>query len=123
MSTLGAAFAALVVLGVGAGIVYVTSFSLIQEELPDERRGRAFGALYATVRVALLGALTLWPLVAASLDTIARRTLDDGYLRVGSWRIAVPGVRLSLWSAAAVILCAAAVTRRMMHPRSTGSRE
>lgn len=108
------ALVALLVLGVGAGVVYLTSFSIVQTEVPDDLRGRAFAALYATVRVALLGALTLWPLASVGLDALSERVFDDARVHVGPWVVALPGVRLALWLAAVAVLVTALIVHRML---------
>jgi dTMP kinase len=102
-STLGAAVLFVAVLGVCAGCVYVLGFTILQESVPDELRGRVFASLYTLVRVCLLLSFAVGPLLAASLDVLSDRVLD-GTIDIAGIDVALPGVRLALWLASIVIL-------------------
>jgi dTMP kinase len=56
------------VVGAAAGSAYVTGFTLLQESVSDEMRGRLFGALYTLVRVSLLLSLTASPLFVSAFE-------------------------------------------------------
>ena len=64
--------AALMVGGVGAcaGTTYVTGFTVLQESVSDEMRGRTFATLYTVVRLCLLISLTISPLWADFWDWV-----------------------------------------------------
>ena len=51
-------------MGVCAGAVYVLGFTILQENVEDELRGRIFAALYTLSRLCLLISLSLAPLLA-----------------------------------------------------------
>lgn len=100
-------------LGVGAGAVYVFGFSLVQTHTEDDLRGRIFSALYASVRLCLVLSFVLGPLLASLLGKISERMLD-GEAGIGGWRVALPGSRLALWLAGAIILGAGLLARRSL---------
>jgi dTMP kinase len=92
--------AALMVGGVGAcaGTSYVTGFTVLQETVSDELRGRIFAALYTVVRLCLLIALTISPLWADFWDWVTRELFgSDQVAGIGPYSYALPGVRIALW--------------------------
>ena len=99
--------------GAGAGCGYVTGFTLLQESVADEMRGRTFATLYAVVRICLLLSLTIGPFVASGLGAVADATLD-GEVDVGSVTVSLPGVRLALWLGGLVTVFAGLMARRRM---------
>ncbi|HYZ98240.1 MAG TPA: MFS transporter [Acidimicrobiales bacterium] len=109
MSSLELAAMWVAVMGVFAGSVYVLGFTLLHESVEDEVRGRIFAALYTLVRLCVLLALVVGPLLIDVLDSASER-LVDGRIEVGV-EIAVPGVRLTLWLAAVIMLVAGALSR------------
>jgi hypothetical protein len=106
MSNLGAAAFFVSGLGMCAGAVYVLGFTLLHESVDDELRGRIFGALYILVRFCVLLAFAVGPLLSDLLDRLSR-SLVDRHITAGSIDIFVPGVRLTLWFAGAIIIGAA----------------
>ena len=96
-------------IGVCAGAVYVLGFTLLHENVEDHLRGRIFSTLYLLVRACVLLALVIGPLIEDSLDRLSsvlwNRHVD--FFGVG---IDVPGVRLTLWLAALIILASGAVS-------------
>ncbi len=116
MSSLGPAFSLVAVLGAGAGCAYVTGFTMLQESVSDDMRGRTFATLYTIVRVCLLLSLTIAPFVAGALNAISEHTVN-GRVHIGSVSVALPGVRLTMWLGGAVtILSGLAARRRMRRP-------
>ncbi len=97
--------AAFLVLGLGlcAGTVYVLGFTLIQESVDDELRGRIFSALLTLVRLCVLIALLLGPILNGLFNSFSDEVLD-GQISILGWVITVPGVRLTLWLAGLVIV-------------------
>ena len=121
MSSLGPAFVLVVALGACAGCAYVTGFTLLQESVSDEMRGRTFATLYTIVRVCLLLSLTIAPFVAGALNAISRHAVN-GHADVGSLHISLPGVRLALWLGGAItVLSGVAARRRMRRPLADSS--
>lgn len=90
-------------LGVCAGVIYVLGFTLLHESVDDELRGRAFGALYTMVRLCVLLALLVGPLLAELFDG-ASSALVDREIDVAGVSLFLPGVRLTLWLAGLVII-------------------
>ena len=84
-------------IGATAGTGYVTGFTVLQENVADEMRGRIFATLYTVVRLCLLLALTLSPFFANLLGNIAQH-LTDGSVDVAGLHVELPGVRLALWA-------------------------
>ena len=113
MSSLFPAFLLVVALGAGAGCGYVTGFTLLQESVSDDMRGRTFGTLYTIVRLCLLISLTIWPFIAGALNAIFEHAVN-GHVELGGFGVALPGVRVALWLGGAVtILAGLAAARRM----------
>ncbi len=99
MSSLALALVFVGVMGVFAGAVYVMGFTLIQEKVSDEIRGRVFATLYTLVRLCLVIALTVGPLLAAALDSVT-----PGSVHAGGITVQLPGTRLTLWLGGAIIV-------------------
>jgi dTMP kinase len=108
MSTLVLSALWVAVMGIFAGSVYVLGFTLLHESVEDELRGRIFSALYTLVRLCVLLAMAVGPLLADVLDGVSDR-LVDGHIDVGI-QISVPGVRLTLWLAGVIMLVAGALS-------------
>lgn len=103
MSSLGLAALFVGLLGVCAGAVYVLGFTLLHESVDDALRGRVFAALYTLVRLCVLVAFALGPLLTEVLGRLSDAWVD-GELSVGAVTISIPGVRLTLWLAGAIIV-------------------
>jgi dTMP kinase len=110
-------------MGVCAGAVYVLGFTILQETVEDDLRGRIFAALYTLSRLCLLVSLALAPLLAGLLDDLSRRALG-GELSIGGATIGLPGVRLTLWVGGTIILVAGVLALRTVrdHPGPTAAR-
>jgi dTMP kinase len=113
MSSLTPAFVLVMVLGAGAGCSYVTGFTLLQEGVSDDMRGRTFATLYTVVRLCLLLSLVLAPFLAGALDAISRHTIN-GRAHLGSFHFALPGVRLGLFGGGLVTILSGLAARRRM---------
>jgi dTMP kinase len=105
VSTLTPAVIAVGVMGMGAGTVYVLGFTLLHEHVDDELRGRIFTSLYTLVRLCLLIAMTVGPLLTELLDQLSRRWWQNEVDLFGL-TVALPGVRLTLWLAGLIIVIA-----------------
>jgi dTMP kinase len=103
MSTLALAALFVALLGMCAGSVYVLGFTLLHESVDDELRGRIFSALYTLVRLCVLIAFAVGPLLSDVLDKLSNRLFHREISLFGA-AIAVPGVRLTLWFAGLVIV-------------------
>ena len=84
--------------GACAGTTYVTGFTVLQESVPDELRGRTFATLYTVVRLCLLISLTISPLWADFWDWVTQAIIgSDQSVSIGPYTYALPGVRIALW--------------------------
>jgi dTMP kinase len=105
VSTLTPAVILVGVIGVCAGCVYVLGFTLLHEHVDDELRGRIFTSLYTLVRLCLLLAMTVGPLLTQAFDELSQRWWS-GRADLGALSIPLPGVRLTLWLAGLIIVVA-----------------
>jgi dTMP kinase len=96
VSSLTPALILVAALGAGAGCAYVTGFTLLQECVSDDMRGRTFATLYTVVRVCLLLSLTLGPFISGGLGSLFD-TVTNNQVTVGGVGLALPGPRLALW--------------------------
>ncbi|MHB8513061.1 MAG: dTMP kinase [Actinomycetota bacterium] len=55
--------------GFGAGVTWVTVFTLLHERSDDRLRGRTFAALYSGVQLSLFLGLALWPVLTGVIGT------------------------------------------------------
>jgi dTMP kinase len=101
MSSLGLALVFVAGMGICAGGVYVMGFTLIQENVSDEIRGRVFATLYTLVRLCLVIALTIGPLLAALLQKVS-----PGQVVIAGVTVQLPGVRLTLWLGGIITMAA-----------------
>ncbi|MDP9453890.1 MAG: MFS transporter [Actinomycetota bacterium] len=113
MSTLIPALALVAILGAGAGCAYVLGYTILQEGVSDDLRGRTFTALYTVVRLCLLIAFAVGPFLAGALGRLSDR-LSEGEVSLGGLTISTPGVRLTLWLAAVIIVVAGVLAGRVL---------
>jgi dTMP kinase len=104
-STLTPAVFAVGVIGMCAGTVYVLGFTLLHEHVDDELRGRIFTSLYTLVRLCLLIAMTVGPLLTEVLDQLSSEWWNRDANLFGV-EMSLPGVRLTLWLAGVIIVIA-----------------
>ena len=109
MSTLTLAIIGVFVLGICGGAVYVVGFTLLHENVDDALRGRIFSALYTIVRLCLLIAFALGPFLSEFLDKVSNHLFTDRTVSVLGRHLFVPGERLTLWLAGAIILVASGI--------------
>jgi len=114
MSTMELAAGFVFVLGTCAGAVYVLGFTMLHEHVADELRGRIFSALYTLVRLCVLLAFAVGPFLSELFGQLSDRLFEDGHVGLGGVSIAVPGVRLTLWTAATIILLAGVIAAHSM---------
>ena len=85
-------------LGAFCGLAWVSGYTLLQENVVDEFRGRTFAALTTLSRMVLFLSLALFPLLAQVFAWIAQ-ALGGGDFYIGGQRIDLSGTRLALWTA------------------------
>jgi dTMP kinase len=106
-SSLGPAATFVGLLGLFAGMAYVLGFTLLHEHVGDELRGRIFSALYTLVRLCLLIAFAVGPFLSDLFDRLSAKLFTDRTLGLpGGGELFLPGVRLTLWLAGAIIVVA-----------------
>ncbi|HEV7525830.1 MAG TPA: MFS transporter [Acidimicrobiia bacterium] len=113
VSSLTPALFLVVVVGAGAGCGYVTGFTVLQERVSDEMRGRTFSTLYTLVRFCLLLSLTIGPFIAAALNSLSN-AITDGSVKIGTIHLSLPGARLALWFGGVVTILSGFAARRRM---------
>ncbi|MFN2593341.1 MAG: dTMP kinase [Actinomycetota bacterium] len=94
VGSLNAAIPIASALGFFGGSAYSTGYSLIQESVSDEIRGRTFSAAYTVIRIGTLAGLGIFPLLAGA---IGNHTLHLGFTA-----FLLPGSRITLWLAGIV---------------------
>ncbi|MEE3139846.1 MAG: hypothetical protein VX270_01545, partial [Actinomycetota bacterium] len=95
-------------MGICAGSVYVLGFTLLHEHVEEQLRGRVFSALYTLVRFCLLLSITVGGFLSDGFNWFFGVVFDNE-IAVGSWTMALPGVRGALWLASSFMLVAAAL--------------
>jgi dTMP kinase len=91
--------------GACAGTSYVTGFTVLQESVHDELRGRTFATLYTVIRLCLLIALVLSPLWADVWDWFVG-LFGSGTVTLSGATYTFPGVRIALWGGGLVTFAA-----------------
>ena len=90
-------------LGYATGVLWVTGYTLLQENVADEFRGRTFGSITVVSRLSLLLSLTVFPTLAIAFGNHA--------FFVGGQRVDLSGTRLGLLTAGAGVILAGWFTR------------
>jgi dTMP kinase len=118
MPTIGLASAFTVPMGVAVGLTWVTGYTMLQENVSDEFRGRTFGTLNVWARLALFISLVAFPALSAAIGphslTIGTRVLD------------LSGTRIALWVGGVVVVFAGLASgrglkrSRLARPRPLG---
>ncbi len=118
MSTFWLAALGIFGLGACAGSVYVLGFTLLQEHTDDELRGRIFATMLTLVRACVLMALVIGPVLATVFNGFARSATGDQdgvpEASIFGFDLAIPGVRLTLWLAALILMGAGVIASRSM---------
>lgn len=122
MSSMRAALVLVAILGFCAGLVYVLGFTVLHESVDDEMRGRTFGALFTLVRLCVLLSFLVGPILAELLDGLSGRLVGHHVAPLGIG-IALPGVRLALWAAGAIIVLAGVLASRSVRAEARAVEE
>lgn len=115
------------VMGFGAGVAFLTGYTILQDRTDDSVRGRTFAAFNTGVRFALFASLVIGPLLVAIIGPEAEGLLpeDGGIVSEGpvepasDLRAPVPysvgGIRITLMAAGLVALAGAVYSGRGIH--------
>jgi dTMP kinase len=106
------AFSVVVTVWLGAfcGLAWVSGYTLLQENVVDEYRGRTFGSLTTLSRTVLFLSLSLFPAIAQIVDGLAKALVEGGDFYVGGQRFDLSGTRIALWIAGFVVIGAGVLT-------------
>lgn len=121
VSTLTAALMFASVSGFFAGFAYPSGYALIQERLSQGMRGRGSAAINAIIRLAVVGASAVAPVVVRIVEGAA-----PGSLTFFEQTIQIRGIRVAMWLGGGLIVVAGLVTtkaigvRRRERPAGSG---
>ncbi|MFN8016452.1 MAG: MFS transporter [Acidimicrobiia bacterium] len=122
-SNLLLAIVSVTLVGAFAGSAYVTGFTVLQEEVQDDVRGRTFAALYAIIRVCMIFALTTSPLFAVLFEKITKTIFNSTTLEIGSFSYAFPGVRSAIVFGGLVAVLAGFLSRsQVVHAKKDANK-
>ena len=114
MPNLALASVVTVWLGAFCGMAWVSGYTLLQENVADEFRGRTFGSLTTLSRMFLFLSLTLFPALAEVFERLVRSLIEGGDFYIGGQRFDLSGTRLALTLAGAVVVGAGINTWRLL---------
>ena len=100
-------------LGAFCGLAWVSGYTLLQENVVDEFRGRTFGALTTLSRMVLFLSLAAFPVLAQIYKWVIK-AVSSGQFYVGGNRIDLSGTRLALCTAGLMVVGAGFNTRRLL---------
>lgn len=110
MTSIKPSIAITVFVGLGAGLAWVTIYTLLQERVEDRLRGRTFATLYTGIQLSLLLALAGWPIVAGAIG--------NHTVHVGGQMLDLAGLRFALWGGGAFLFAAGVMTGRAVVARN-----
>src|SRR5215475_1312801 len=73
-----------VVLGILAGMAYVTAYTVVGREVDDDTRGRTFAFLQSALRVVMFGVIALSGLLAGALTSLIGSITNSTSVKVGT---------------------------------------
>ena len=106
MPTFSLAAVVTVWLGLFCGLAWVSGYTLLQENVEDEYRGRTFASLTVLSRLGLFASLTFFPILSSAYDAA---------FHPGTTGFVLSGTRVALWAAGLLVLAAGLNTRRLLH--------
>jgi dTMP kinase len=95
--------ALVVILGMSAGVAYVTGYTVIGLEVDDNTRGRTFAFLQSAIRVILFAVIAIAPLLAGAFDALVP-AMGGSSVRIGDYRNVGYNLVVLLAAAVAVVL-------------------
>ena len=100
-------------LGAFCGLAWVSGYTLLQENVADEFRGRTFGSLTTLARMFLFLSLAAFPALAQLFESFVR-WVGATQFYIGGNRIDLSGSRLALCVAGLMVVGAGVNTRRLL---------
>ena len=108
MPTFSLAAVITVWLGLFCGLAWVSGYTLLQENVEDEYRGRTFASLTVLSRLGLFASLTFFPILSSVYDSTVYGTKTPP-----THGFVLSGTRVALWAAGLLVLIAGLNTRRL----------
>jgi len=96
-------------LGLFCGLAWVSGYTLLQENVEDEFRGRTFASLTVLSRLGLFASLTFFPILSSVYDSAVYGTSE-----APTHGFVLSGTRVALWMAGLLVLIAGLNTRRLL---------
>jgi dTMP kinase len=93
-------------LGAFCGLAWVSGYTLLQENVEDEFRGRTFASLTTLSRLGLFLSLTVFPILSSVYDDLKFQAVGHSF--------DPSGTRLALWTAGALAAAGGLNTRRLL---------
>ncbi len=106
-----------VLLGVCAGIAYVTGYTIVGRDVDDDTRGRTFAFLQSGIRVILFAVIAIAPVLAGAITAMWQGITGSSTLRIGSAGYNAIGDNFVLLLAAGVALWLGMLSYRHMDDR------
>ena len=106
-----------VVLGVLAGMAYVTGYTIIGREVDDDTRGRTFAFLQSALRVVMFAVIAISGLLAGGLTSLVGKLTGSNDLTIGSVDYHAVGNNVVLLLAAVVAILLGFTSYRQMDDR------
>ncbi|MGQ0679625.1 MAG: dTMP kinase [Actinomycetota bacterium] len=112
VSTLVTALVLASLCGIFAGLAYPSGYALIQERLGPDLRGRASAAVNSVMRLAVVGAAAVAPVVIRLIDSAS-----PGPVVILDQSFEILGIRVAMWIGGVLIAAAGLVTTRAIGVR------
>jgi dTMP kinase len=106
-----------VVLGVLAGMAYVTGYTIIGREVDDDTRGRTFAFLQSALRVVMFAVIALAGLLSGGVTSLVGQVSGSKDLHIGTITYKAVGNNVVLLLAAAVAMVLGFTSYRQMDDR------
>lgn len=113
VSTITTALVWAAIAGLFGGFAYPSGYALVQEQVEEAVRGRILAAVNSLIRLAVVGAAALAPVVVRLVDAL----LEERPLRLLEQVIDVRGVRVVMWAGGVFILLAGSLTTQAIRAR------
>jgi dTMP kinase len=106
-----------IVLGICAGVAYVTGYTIIGREVDDDTRGRTFAFLQSALRVVMFAVIACSGLLAAGFSALVRAISGSADITIGHIKYASVGLNFVLLLAAVVAILLGWTSYRQMDDR------